>query len=173
MNMYFTGGTEDYLKKIIEKHRNETLLLMQNEDIFLLAHETEGSSVFNEPKKYEIIDSSGSLTATTGFAGCNHIPVSDEGRPLFEYRFKNRARSIEKEPGFIAIRVLRPLRYDTYMVFTLWKDEKAYHQWKKSKSFSEAHAKGEFDKKQNPIIFPRPSFVTNYKIYEEKEEKNN
>lgn len=164
--MYFTGGTEDYLKKFFADNPQETFALMHSDDVFMLAHETEGSSLFNEPKKYEVIDASGTLHVPSGFVVCNHIPVSDEGRPLFEYRFKNRARLIEKEPGFLAIRVLRPLRYDTYMILTIWTGEAAYNQWKKSKSYSDAHSKGEFGA---PNMFPRPSFATRYKIYEEDE----
>lgn len=167
MKMYFTGGTEDYLKKVIASNQQETFVLMHNGDVFLLAHETEGNSLFKEPKKYEVIDAAGSITAPSGFVVCNHIPVSDEGRPVFEYRFKNRARLIEKEPGFLAIRVLRPLRYDTYMIFTIWQNEGDYNQWKKSKSFEAAHAKGEFGEK--PDIFPRPTFATRYQIYKEEE----
>ena len=94
-------------------------------------------------------------------------------RPLFEYRFKNRARLIEKEPGFIAIRLLRPHRYDTYMVFTLWQNEAAFNRWKKSKSYWDAHSKGEFGEKKNPILYPRPSFVTRYKIFEERVNNEN
>ena len=82
MNMYFTGGTEEYLKKVIENHQNESFVLMHNEDVFLLAHETEGNTVFKEPKKYEVVDSSGTIAVPSGFAVCNHIPVTDEGATI-------------------------------------------------------------------------------------------
>lgn len=164
MFMYFTGGTEDYLKKLFFENGQETFTFMHHDDVFMLAHETEGNSLFKEPKKYEVIDASGTITVPSGFVACNHIPVFDESRPLFEYRFKDQARLIEKEPGFLAFRVLRPLRYDTYMIFTIWNNEAAYNQWKKSKSILDAHGE-----KKAPISFPRPSFITTYKIYEEEE----
>lgn len=73
----------------------------------MLIHETEGNSLFHEPRPYEVLDAVGLLGGE--FIVCNNIPVTDEGRPLFEHRFNQRARLIEKEPGFVAIRVLRPL----------------------------------------------------------------
>ena len=48
---------------------------MHHEDVFILAHETDGNSVFKEPKKYEVVDASGTVAVPSGFAVCNHIPV--------------------------------------------------------------------------------------------------
>ena len=77
---------------------------------------------------------------------------------------KTATNSIEKQQGFRAIRVLRPRKSDTYIVYTLWESEADYNNWKKSPSFSEAYTLA-------PKIFLRPSFVTKYKIYEEKEDE--
>lgn len=160
--MYFTGGTETFLKKFLEENEQETLVFMHNEDAFLLVHETEGNSLFKEPRKYEVAGARGTLVTRSGYAVFHHIPVRDESRPLFEYHFKNSTSSIEKQYGFKAIRVLRPRRSDTYIIFTLWESEDDYKKWKQSPSFSEAFTLA-------PKIFLRPSFVTNYKIFEEKE----
>ena len=118
--MYFTGGTETFLKKFLNENEQETLVFMHNEDAFLLVHETEGSSLFKEPRKYEVVEARGTIVSPSGYAVFNHIPVWDESRPLFEYRFKTRTNSIEKQHGFKAIRVLRPRRSDIYIIFTLW-----------------------------------------------------
>ena len=174
MNLFFTSGTEVYLKKLIEDHPNEVLLFMRNEGSFLLVHETEGNSFFKEPRKYEVIKSLGEF-ADVGFAVFNHIPVSDEGRPLFEYHFKNSIGEIENEPGFIAIRVLRPLTGDIYVVFTLWENEWSFKNWKTSNSFEKVHSyivEKEISKKQKSKFFPRPSFVTKYLIVIEDEKEN-
>ena len=162
--MYFTGGTESFLKKFLNENKQETLVFMHNEDAFLLAHETEGSSLFKEPRKYEVVVARGTIVTPSGYAVFDHIPVRDESRPLFEYHFKNSASSIENQQGFRAIRVLRPRKSDTYIVYTLWESEADYNNWKKSPSFSEAYALA-------PKLFLRPSFVTKYRIYEEKEDE--
>ncbi|UQD51335.1 hypothetical protein C0971_04365 [Bacillus methanolicus] len=104
-----------------------------------------------------------------GFAVLNHIPVTDEGRPVFEYRFKNRSRTIENQPGFAAIRVLRPLSSNTYIILTLWENEQGFERWQKSKAFEKAHDKKETDAgvdKQK--IFSGPSYITKYVIPKEK-----
>lgn len=168
MNLYITSGTYEYLKALKEKYPSENMILMQNPENFLLIHETEGLSIFKEPRKYEAIDSSGTMNHA-GFAVLNHIPVTDEGRPVFEYRFKNRSRTIENQPGFAAIRVLRPLSSNTYIILTLWENEQGFERWQKSKAFEKAHDKKETDAgvdKQK--IFSGPSYITKYVIPKEK-----
>jgi heme oxygenase (mycobilin-producing) len=170
MNVYITHGTYDYLKKLKDMNENENMLLLQNEDTTYLFHETLGESVFKEPQRYEAVDQSGNLVFDRGFAVINFIPVTEEGRPLFEYRFKNRAGQIENEPGFVAMRVLRPISSDTYAIFTLWEDENAFTNWQNSKSFEKAHAKKKTSDEsssannKHPQIFPRPSYVKKYNV---------
>lgn len=163
MNTYITYGTINHLQNVKENHPDEKMLIMINEeDQALLLHEANGPSVFNEGRHYEILDQAGNLKES-GFAVLNNIPVNDEGRPLFEYRFNNRARTIENETGFVAIRVLRPLNSDTYIILTLWKSEKDFLNWQNSKAYDQAHKKrGTSDGMDQQSIFPRPSYVTKY-----------
>jgi heme oxygenase (mycobilin-producing) len=165
MKLFITHGTMDYLKKIKESYQNETMILMGTEDHALLLHETNGDSVFQEPRKYEVIDAFGSFEEV-GFAVMNNIPVTEEGRPIFEYRFKQRSRSIEHQPGFCAIRVLRPITGDTYVILTLWKKEEYFQRWKQSKAFEKAHSKrgASAEAEQQTLIFPRPSYITAYPV---------
>ena len=46
MNVYITTGTYDFLKKLKDKHSNETIFIMQNGENTLLLHETSGKTVF-------------------------------------------------------------------------------------------------------------------------------
>jgi heme-degrading monooxygenase HmoA len=162
MNVYITVGTYGYLKTIKEKNSQENIVIMKNDDTALLLHETEGQTVFKEPRKYETIDSEGSI-GNEGFVVFNHIPVTDEGRPILEYQFKNRSKQIENEPGFLAIRVLRPLSSNTYIVLTVWENERAFANWKNSSSFKGAHQKQEDDQAQHQI-FSAPSYTTKYTL---------
>jgi heme-degrading monooxygenase HmoA len=166
MNVYITVGTLGYLKIIKEKNPQEKIAIMENDDTALLLHETEGETVFKEPRKYEVLDSKGSI-GNEGFVVFNNIPVTDEGRPIFEYRFKNRSKQIENEPGFLAIRVLRPLSSNTYVVLTVWENEKAFSKWKNSSSFKGAHSKAEeIGAQPQPQIFSSPSYTTTYTLSE-------
>ncbi|OLN23805.1 antibiotic biosynthesis monooxygenase [Domibacillus antri] len=165
MNVYITSGTYDFLKTIKKKHAGEKMVLMDGTESAALVHETNGKSVFESPRRYEIVDAAGDM-AERGYAVLNNIPVTDEGRPLFEHRFKNRAGAIENEPGFIAIRVLRPLNSDTYVIFTQWEDVKAFENWKTSDAYSQAHKKRGTEEglDKRPNIFSGPSYLTTYTI---------
>jgi heme-degrading monooxygenase HmoA len=167
MNIYMTSGTYDFLESIAKKHPLEMILTLQDGDGAVLLHETSGESVFSSPRKYEVIDSAGELKRA-GFIVMNNIPVTDEGRPLFEYRFKNRARMIEQEPGFAAIRVLRPMNSNTYIILTQWDSEKDFEGWQQSKAYEKAHEKRGTSEgiDAQPQIFAMPAHVTKYHVSE-------
>lgn len=162
MNIFIASGTFNYLNSLKEKHPEETLILMQNIDTSLLLHETNNKSFFKQPRKYEIIHKSGAFEDAS-FAVMNHIAVSDEGRPVFEYRVKHGPHVMNQEPGFKALRVLRPLTSDTYVILTLWQDEKSYKRWYESKATNKNE---DIIKEINATkdIFPRPSYVTKFII---------
>lgn len=169
MKVYMTGGTYDYLLKIKESHPSETMLLMIYEDQALLLHETDGETIFKEPRKFDVLESVGGFSKAR-FIVMNNIPVAEEGRALFEHRFKNRNRVIEKMPGFVGIRVLRPLSSDTYVIVTLWEDESDFEGWKKSEAFGKAHGKPTPSGDGNATpkkIFSGASFITKYFVPEE------
>jgi heme-degrading monooxygenase HmoA len=168
MNIYMTTGTYEFLKTIKEKHSEEKMFLMQNAENSLLLHETSGKTVFSSPRKFEVIDAKGEIQED-GFVVMNNIPVAEEGRPIFEHRFKNRAGLIEKEPGFLAIRVLRPLNSDTYVIFTEWETERAFKDWQASSSFQQAHKKPEKENMDtNKKIFSGPSYIKQYYLKTKK-----
>lgn len=162
--IYITTGTLAYLQTVKEAYANEKMVLLDGGDAAVLVHETEGETVFHEPRRYEVIEAVGELGGA--FVVCNNIPVTEEGRPLFEYRFSQRARLIETEPGFVAIRVLRPLSNDTYIIMTCWEGKEHFENWQRSKAFERAHGKRETapHEEKQPSIFPRPSYVTKYTV---------
>nr|WP_249317210.1 antibiotic biosynthesis monooxygenase [Bacillus sp. FJAT-50079] len=118
------------MKKFEVKHYEEQMYLMQSLTCQLW-HETPGPSIFQSPRKYEVIDSAGKLSAH-GFVASNHLAISDEGRPIFEYEIKNLSKMLIHKQGFIALRVLRPLTTDTYIVMTMWQKESELDEWKNS-----------------------------------------
>jgi heme oxygenase (mycobilin-producing) len=150
MMLYITYGTVDYLAKLVKAHNDKRLRLMANNDTAVLFHETDGASIFNVPKRYEVLESTGNLLHGK-FAVVNNIPVSYEGRPLYEKRFSDRARLLEKQRGITAIRVLRPEKSDTYIILTLWESEQFFKAWQDSLAGIEQQH-----------TFPRPSYITTY-----------
>lgn len=162
MNLYMTTGTYEYMRKMRDEHPEENMVVMQGENTTLILHETEGKSIFQTPRRYEVVDGTGEFKEK-GFFVYNNIPVTEEGRPIFEHRFKNRAGAIESEPGYVAFRVLRPLDSDTYVVLTEWESPAFFEKWKESQAFSKAHSKPESAQTTKPVnIFSGSSYVTTY-----------
>jgi heme-degrading monooxygenase HmoA len=154
------------MKKIADQYPGETMILMLSPGTAQLWHETNGRTVFKSPRKYEVIHASGTLSKN-GFVACNHIPVRDEGRPVFEYDFTKRLQSVEQFPGFIALRVLRPLSSDTYVAMTMWNDEESYNRWKGSESFKKSHQSTGLKSAENTGVFAGPSYVSTFVAGEE------
>lgn len=170
MYIYITNGTYEYLKGIEEKYPDETMVTVENDTDALLLHETAGESIFKTPRKYEIIDSKGSFKKS-GFVAMYHIPVTEEGRSIFEYHFKNRTRQVENAPGFLAIRVLRPLTSNTYIIITMWENETAFKDWIHSSSFLNPYPENEETNGEDlqKKIFSSAAYVKEYIIPEEDE----
>lgn len=169
MNLFMTTGTYEYMKKMRDKHPEENMVVMQGENTTLILHETEGKSIFQTPRRFEVVDGTGEFKEK-GFFVFNNIPVTEEGRPIFEHRFKNRAGAIENEPGYVAFRVLRPLDSDTYVVLTEWESPVFFEKWKESQAFSKAHSKSENAAPAKPVnIFSGSSYVTTYSAKPEEE----
>jgi len=169
MNFYITTGTMTFMKTVVEKNKNEPIIMAHGQGTTILFHESEKKSVFASPRSYEVIASSGQL-ALKGYFALNHVPVTDEGAPIFEHRFASRANAVDNEYGFIAFRLLRPIGSNTYVVLTQWTDAGAYNRWKNSSSFSQAH-------KQDPgvveklNIYSSASYVSTYQTEKDNEEE--
>lgn len=163
MELYKWTGHRDRGVAMLAAVPNARVIYLVDGEESTVLFESEGSPAPQGFDAYEVLNAVGDINDGY-YAVFNNIPVTDEGRELFESRFQNRAGKVEQEPGFAAIRVLRPLNSDTYIILTLWKDEKSFQDWQQSESYGQAHAKRGtaegIDKKPN--IFARPSFVKTY-----------
>ncbi len=71
----------------------------------------------------------------------NRVAVLPGHEEAFEARFRARAGEIDKQPGFVAMRVLRPLGNQApYVVETEWESQEAFRAWVGSEDFKRAHA---------------------------------
>ncbi|ANU14071.1 extracellular polysaccharide biosynthesis protein [Planococcus halocryophilus Or1] len=163
MQLYKWTGPQDQAEALVESLSKAQFTYLKNDDETVLLYETDEGTGLKASEAYEVLNAVGDF-ADGHYAVFNNIPVTDEGRELFESRFQNRAGMVEKEPGFAAIRVLRPLDSDVYVILTLWEDKQSFIDWQQSQAYGHAHAKRGtkegIDKRPN--IFPRSSFVTSY-----------
>ncbi|SES99700.1 Heme-degrading monooxygenase HmoA [Salinibacillus kushneri] len=163
MKVLMTIGTLEYLQKIKQDHPEANILIMQNATNGLAYYEGNNDDVFSEERTYETVDSVGEMKEE-GYVVMNNIPVTDEGRPIFEDHFLNRQGKIEEMPGFQAIRVLRPVHGNTYIILTQWENEKRFHDWKNSQSFARAHQNQSEKNQERPSYSAGPSYVTAYSM---------
>ncbi|WP_144512217.1 antibiotic biosynthesis monooxygenase [Bacillus sp. FJAT-22090] len=131
MNLYITSGTPEFMESIKKKHDKEKLYVLHGVGNSVLIHETSGKTVFQAPRKYEILETSGQF-AEKGYFVLQHVPVSEEGKPIFEYGYTKLSPTVEQEPGFIALRVLKPINSDTYIILSEWSGPNSYDVWAKS-----------------------------------------
>lgn len=114
---------------------NLSLQHIENEDSLALSVLATGIEVGE--KEYEIIDQSGELKENAVHV-LNYVPVNHEAKERFEMRFLSRPKLIEKEAGFISIRVLRPITDSTYLILTQWETVEAFRDWQSSKAYQHA-----------------------------------
>jgi heme-degrading monooxygenase HmoA len=91
------------------------------------------------------------------FVVMNRIPVNPEYKDQFEERFTNRAREVDKMPGFVRNQVLRPANpEDPYIVLTVWQTQADFEAWVNSEAFQKGHAKSG--------TLPRQAFLGHSKL---------
>ena len=160
------------METLRKQNSNEAMIVMNGSGNSLLLHETDGKTIFSTPRSYKVISSSGTLKEE-GFFALNNIPVTDEGRPVFEHRLLSRIDQIENEHGFIAFRLLRPAESDTYIVLTQWSNKGDFKSWEKSDTYKSVHESNEsgagLDKM--PHLFSSAAYVTTYKTTKDDEHK--
>lgn len=76
------------------------------------------------------------------FVTMNRIFVNEGYTDLFEKRFRDRAREVDRMKGFVRNQVLRPKKtQDPYVVMTFWESEEDFNNWVNSEAFIKGHAK--------------------------------
>lgn len=138
MKAFMTTGTFSFLIKLLDKYPHISFSLMSNATNTLLYYEDEKKNVFASGRAYEVLTMSGQMQKE-GYVSMNHIPVADEGKPVFEDHFKRNLSSLQKCLGFQAFRLLKPRKGNMYVVITQWDSEKSFKLWKSSESYTQLH----------------------------------
>lgn len=170
MKVHMTHGTWDFLQKITQKHLTYDFFFMFSDTSTstLAYYETESGakSIFTAGRSYEILIKSGEIQEE-GFFVMNNIPLTEEGIPIFENRFNNKQNHLDHVKGFIAFRLLRPLKDNTYVIFTQWVSKDDYEHWKVSKNFEQLL---NYQTMKQPAYFSSRPFVTYYSLFYEEDE---
>lgn len=162
-----TSGTLDFLLKLPAKHKNINFFFLKNPTRTVAYYENEKKNIFAAGRKFESIITIGDLHHK-GFVELNHIPVTDEGQPVFEDSFKKYEQEFIKLGGLKAFRLLKPKKGNEYIVFSQWISESEYDAWKKSDQYLLSPLN--HSTKPPAYFFDKP-FTASYLMYNPDEKK--
>ncbi|MGX4670146.1 antibiotic biosynthesis monooxygenase family protein [Cerasibacillus sp. JNUCC 74] len=165
MIAHMTNGTADFLKKLADKYPNKQIWLMHSDTSSLAYYEDNKKSIFVSGRDYDILLKNGEIQEE-GYVVMNNIPVTEEGQPVFEDRFRKRKQDVENMPGFQALRLLKPKKGNTYIVFTQWQRVKDYENWKNSDQFKQSHKN---QSAKPPAYFAERPFLSTYQMFVDEE----
>jgi len=165
MKLYITSGTYPFMLLLKKKQKKHSLILLQNESDTLLLHETEGKTVFQTPRSYEVLTGFGDIEQK-GYCVMHHIPVDAEDIDVFEFKLKNYPLKKEYFHGLSAFRTLRPIKGNTYIVLSVWDSSNAFTLSEKQYTYPDTLIQ-EF--KNQWISIHSPTYVTKYVIPKEED----
>jgi|SRR5699024_3895774 len=168
MRAYMTSGTLDFLEKIAAKQSHLSFFYMTRASSTLAYYEdSENSkSVFAAGRAFDIMISKGEVLEE-GYVVMNHIPITEEGKPVFENRLKQREEPIGLLKGLQAFRLLKPMKGNIYIIFSQWTSKDDYDDWKQTEDYKtslENHAV------KPPAYFASRPFINTYQMYIEDED---
>ena len=136
MNFYMTSGTADFLQKLIDKHPNENLILLEGQAKAVVLHETTGKSIFSLPKKFEVADSLGKLQQK-GYFVLYHLSIEADRRDLFKQQFlKASGDTLKNDTSLISYRLLMPKKNNEHIIFlSQWGGPASYEVWTNSAQY--------------------------------------
>ncbi|ASN06571.1 antibiotic biosynthesis monooxygenase family protein [Virgibacillus necropolis] len=163
MEAYMTNGTLEFIKKLIDKHPGIDFYLMNSGGNALAYYENNNENVFESGRAYDVLLNNGTIQEK-GFVVMNNITVTEDGRTVFEDRFKQRSSTIDSSPGFQAFRLLRPQSGNKYVVLTQWASVEDFNNWKNSDAFKKQHQNG--GETKPPAYFADKPYITSYNMVE-------
>ena len=167
MNFYMTSGTGDFLLKLIEKHPNENLILLEGQGKAVVLHETTEKTIFSLPKKYEVADAFGELKQK-GFFVLYHLSIEGGRRDLFKQQFLKVSNTLKNDPSLISYRLLMPKKNSEHVVFiSAWGGPASYEVWTNSELYK-ANFESLFEMEASSVqkIFDGESYVATYSARE-------
>lgn len=168
MKFFITYGTHSFLKTILKKHEHKhEIYLLDGEGSSLLLLEKKGRSLFQSGKAYKIEYASGSFDKAT-FTVINNMPVSPEHEDVFLYEARKRANLLEKQPGCLAVRLLRPIKNNTsFIILSMWDSHGDFRRFQASPEFEKENISEPTIPQQ---LFTGKAYMKMYSIYREEVE---
>lgn len=168
MYAHMTTGTLSFLQKIVSKHALSNYFFMQqglNTSIYYESNRKK--TIFSSGRSYDILFSKGEFI-DKGYITLDNIPVTEDSVKTFEAQFKDNNLPAFSMPGFVAYRLLKPLKGNMYTILYAWESEMYYKYWKESEEYKRFLAQTET---RLPAYFADRPFTQTFTIVEEDDYK--
>ncbi|MFN8589386.1 MAG: antibiotic biosynthesis monooxygenase [Candidatus Eisenbacteria bacterium] len=100
------------------------------------------------------------------FVAVNFIHCESDYVERFETLFRSRAHAIDRIPGFVSMRVLKPQAPGgDYLVVSEWSAREAFDGWRQSPEFLEGHKRGFEDVRRAREEGRTPPMTSRFETY--------
>lgn len=134
MYVYLATGTSDFMELLQKKYKKENMTVLYGGQQSLLMHVTEGKTKFATPQSFEVVDAKGEFQES-GYYTITFIDIFDDSHESFLGRIKSKDLAFTHEPGFIAYKLLRPLKSTVCAIIQQWTGANSYQAWKNSSAY--------------------------------------
>jgi len=166
MYMFMTTGTVRFLKTVTDQFPKLDFHYMKSGSATLVLYEgKKKKSIFVSGRSYEILYSNGAIDKK-GFVTMEVIPVLDDTMPVFEEQTMRVLPKLEKQTGLTALRFLKQIKSNRYMIFLQWESERYYTDWKNSLHYSQTNI---LSLARLPAYFAERPFTNTYTMLKEDE----
>lgn len=161
----YVQRNDSFFRNIGEKNKHIDFYFIASNDGGIAYYENSSKNIFSAGQAFDVLKSVGELSKE-GYVVMNHLPISEDSSPAFEYRMKHSDSGIEKMEGFQAWRFLRQEKSSKYVVLTQWKSFADFENWKNSDQFKKAH---DSQQAKQPSYFMERPFVISGHMHEKEE----
>lgn len=166
MFMFMTTGTFHFLKTVTDKHPKIHFHFMKSGASTLVLYESKKKkSVFVSGRSYEVLHINGDINKK-GFVTTEVIPVMEDSMPVFEERTLKLMPKFKSINGLVALRFLKQLKSNQYVIFQQWESEQYYFEWKNSLQYKDTDV---LSLARLPAYFAERPFTNSYTMLKEED----
>lgn len=167
MYMFMTTGTLLFLQTVTDKHPKHDFYYMKSGTSTLVLYEShKKKGIFVSGRAYEVLHDAGSLQLE-GFVAMDVVPVKEDTMRVFEERVAKILPKLQQMTGLVALRFMKQVKSNQYMILTQWESEAYYDRWKTSINYEETNI---LSLALLPAYFAERPFTNLYKMIEEDED---
>lgn len=164
----FTSGTYHFLEQLTKKylHKHDFYFMKSARSTIVYYEHKRKKSIFVSGKTFSILKSYETIQPK-GFVTMEHIPVSSDSADAFEARAKKLFLDLTERRGVVAMRLLRQLKKDEFVILTQWKSERDEEFWRTSPTYEYQNVR---DFARMSAYFAERPFVNSFYMIEEDDD---